>query len=417
MEPTRGKERIEELDILRGWAIFGMLIVNVWVWQSFFLPSLPLQLTQVWTGTADQVALWLIDSFLSGRFWSLFSFLFGVGFALQMKRAEARGVRFAFFYRRRLFALFLIGSVQFLLGPSSILPNYAIVGFLLLPLRNRSSKLLLIVAIVCVMVPYIRGAGELRDIELRRADPQLAHELLQEEAQSEESRKVQRQHTVQVYREGTLRDVVVYNADRYAGRFFSSDFFIGLLGGELPLFLLGLYVGRRQVFENIPAHLPLIRRVMWWCLCLGSLNLVVNAVFLSLWTDPSFTISYIIEIATNVLLYIGGSALGFFYAAVLVLLAQREKWKQRLAPLAAVGRMALSNYLLHTLIILILFHNFKLYGKIGPAVGFAVAALVYAFLVALSVWWMRRFRFGPAEWLWRTITYGKSQPMYRTDVS
>ena len=416
MEPARGEERIAELDILRGWAIFGMLIVNVWVFQSFFLP-LPLQMTQVWTGTADQVALWLIDSFVSARFWSLFSFLFGLGFAMQMKRAKARGVRFAFFYRRRLFALFLIGSVQFLLGPSSILPTYAIVGFLLFPLRNLSSKLLLIVAIVCVMVPYIRYAGELRDIELRRADPQLAHELLQEEAQSEESRKVQRQHTVQVYREGTLRDVVVYNPDRYAGKYFSLEFFIGLLRGELPLFLLGLYVGRRQVFENIPAHLPLIRRVMWWCLCLGSLNLVVNAIFQSLWTDPSFTISYIAEIAISLLWYIGASALGFFYAAVLVLLAQREKWKHRLAPLAAIGRMALSNYLLHTLILLTLFHNFKLYGKIGPAVGLAVAALVYAFLVALSVWWMRRFRFGPAEWLWRTITYGKLQPMYRTDVS
>jgi len=276
MEPARGKERIAELDILRGWAIFGMLIVNVWGFQSFFLPW-PLQLTQVWTGTADQVALWLIDSFAAAKFWSLFCFLFGLGFAMQMKRAEARGVRFAFFYRRRLFALFLIGSVQFLLGPDSILPDYAIVGFLLLPLRNRSSKLLLIVAIVCAMVPHIREAGELRDIELRRADPQLAHELLQEEAQSEESRKVQRQHTVQVYREGSLRDVVVYNADRYAGRYFSLDYLISLLRGELPLFLLGLFIGRRQVFENIPAHLPFIRRVMWWCLCLGSLNLVVNA--------------------------------------------------------------------------------------------------------------------------------------------
>ena len=210
----------------------------------------------------------------------------------------------------------------------------------------------------------------------------------------------------------TLKDLVVYNADRYAGRYFSLDFYFGPLGGEFPLFLLGLYVGRRRVFENIPAHLPFIRRVMWWCLGLGALNLVVNAVFLSLWTDPLFTISYIIEIATNVLWYIGGAALGFFYATVLVLLAQRERWKQRLAPLAAVGRMALTNYLLHTLILLIIFHNFGLYGKIGPAVGLAVAVPVYACLVVLSLWWLRRFRFGPAEWLWRTITYGKLQPMW-----
>jgi len=98
---------------------------------------------------------------------------------------------------------------------------------------------------------------------------------------------------------------------------------------------------------------------MWWCLCLGSLNLVVNAIFQSLWTDPSFTISYIAEITISLLWYIGASALGFFYAAVLVLLAQREKWKHRLAPLAAIGRMALSNYLLHTLILLTLFSQLQ----------------------------------------------------------
>ena len=417
MEPARGEERIAELDILRGWAIFGMLIVNVWVFQSVFLPSLPLQLTQVWTGTADQVALWLIDSFAAAKFWSLFSFLFGVGFALQMKRAEARGVRFASFYGRRLFALFLIGSVQFLLGPSSILPAYAIAGLFLLPFRTCSLRIVLVTTFVCFLVPNIVEVRDARELELRQADPQLAQELALQDTQREALKTERREQTVHVYREGGFKELVVYNADQYAGRFFSSDFFIGLLGGELPLFLLGLYIGRRQVFENIPAHLPFIRRVMWWCLCLGSLNLVVNAIFLSLWTNPSFTISYIGETAINVLWRIGAPALGFFYAAVLVLLAQREKWKQRLSPMAAIGRMALSNYLLHTLILMIIFHNFKLYGKIGPAVGLAVAALVYAVLVALSVWWMRRFRFGPAEWLWRTITYGKLQPMYRTDVS
>ena len=397
--------------MLRGWAIFGMLLVNVWVFQTFDLPLLPVQLTQVFTHPADQIALWLIDSFAAAKFWSLFCFLFGLGFALQMRRANARGVGFLPFYARRLFALFLIGTVQVLLAPLWVLPNYAIVGFFLLPLRNQSSRLLLVVAVVCVMVPQIRDGRELRDIQIRRADPQLEQELKQQEAKSEESRNARREHTVGVYTEGTLKDVVVYNAGRYTDKVFSLDFYLDLLGGELPLFLLGLYVGRRRIFEDIPAHLPFIRRVMWWCLSLGVLNLVVNAVFLSLWTDPSFTISYIIDIAINVLWYVGAAALGLFYAAVIVLLAQREEWKQRLAPLAAVGRMALTNYLLHTLILLMLFHNFGLYGKIGPAMGLVVGVLLYAFLVGVSLWWMRRFRFGPAEWLWRTLTYGALQPL------
>ncbi len=404
--PVRGKERIQELDILRGWAIFGMLIVNVWVFQSVNLPPLPVQLTQVWTETADKVALWLIDSFASAKFWSLFSFLFGLGFALQMSRAKARGVGFISLYRRRLFTLLLIGSVQFLLGPSSVLPTYAVVGFFLLPFRTWSPRLILVVAVLCFLVGNIREVLDLRDLELRRAD-QTAQELTQQDAQ----REARRERTVRVYTEGTFKDVVAYNADRYAGKYFSLDHYFGALRGEFPLFLLGLYVGRRRVLEDIPTHLPFIRKVLCWSLGLGVLNLAVNAVFLSLWMNPEFSVSYLIEAGIDMLWRVGAPALGFFYAAVIVILAQREAWKRRLAPLAAIGRMALSNYLLHTLILLILFNNFGLYGKIGPAMGLAVAVALYAFLVVLSLGWMRRFRFGPAEWLWRTITYGKLQPM------
>ncbi len=125
------------------------------------------------------------------------------------------------------------------------------------------------------------------------------------------------------------------------------------------------------------------------------------------------SLCYFLEVAAEVLWRVGAPALGFFYAAVIILLVQREAWKRRLAPLAAVGRVALSNYLLHTLILLSIFHNFGLglFGQIGPAVGVALAFLIFPLQVLLSMWWIRRFRFGPVEWLWRTLTYGKLQPM------
>jgi len=94
-------------------------------------------------------------------------------------------------------------------------------------------------------------------------------------------------------------------------------------------------------------------------------------------------------------------------------LAQREAWKKRLAPLGAVGRLALSNYLLQSLVCTTIFYSYGLglFGKVGPALGLALTVLIFALQIPLSVWWMKRFRFGPAEWLWRTLTYGRLQPM------
>ncbi len=92
---------------------------------------------------------------------------------------------------------------------------------------------------------------------------------------------------------------------------------------------------------------------------------------------------------------------------------QRETWKRRLAPLGAVGRMPLTNYLLHTVIHAAIFFGvgLGLYGKVSPVATVGVTFLMYASMILLSVWWMKRFRFGPAEWLWRTLSYGKLQPM------
>jgi uncharacterized protein len=101
------------------------------------------------------------------------------------------------------------------------------------------------------------------------------------------------------------------------------------------------------------------------------------------------------------------------YGAGIVLLIQRDFWKKCLAPLQAVGRMALTNYLLQTLICTTLFYSYGLglYGKVGPAAAVLLTIAIYLFQVAFSLLWIRRFRFGPAEWLWRSATYGRLQPM------
>ncbi len=116
---------------------------------------------------------------------------------------------------------------------------------------------------------------------------------------------------------------------------------------------------------------------------------------------------------TPIYFAIGVPALSFFYISTLVLLFQKEAWKRRLAPLAAVGRTTLSNYLLQSVVWTTIFYSYGLglYGKVSPALGMALTVLIFTLQIMLSVWWLKNFRFGPAEWLWRTLTYGKLQPM------
>jgi uncharacterized protein len=179
------------------------------------------------------------------------------------------------------------------------------------------------------------------------------------------------------------------------------------------MFLLGLYAGRRRIFENISAHLPLIRKLLWWGLGLGLVGISVQLTLWRVVPDPP-PLPYFAHRVAWLFLDVGWLAFSLFYASAIVLLVQRETWKRLLAPLGAVGRMPLTNYLLHTLIHVGIFYGsvgLGLYAKIPPAATVGVTLLMYGSMILLSVWWMGRFRFGPAEWLWRTLTYGRLQPM------
>ncbi|HET8549862.1 MAG TPA: DUF418 domain-containing protein, partial [Bryobacteraceae bacterium] len=106
-------------------------------------------------------------------------------------------------------------------------------------------------------------------------------------------------------------------------------------------------------------------------------------------------------------------AISAFYGSSVLLLAIRDEWKARLAPFGAVGRMALTNYVMQSVVLANLFWLTGLYGRVGPAIGLIPTFLLYAGQVKFSVWWLERYRFGPAEWLWRSLTYGQKQPMRR----
>lgn len=200
-----------------------------------------------------------------------------------------------------------------------------------------------------------------------------------------------------------------WNAKVYFGSIVGLLYIFPLTAGR---FLLGFYAGRRRLFNNVAANLPLFRKLLWWSLPIG---LVSSALFV---VGTEMMRAEVIDGSVWRLLLIiptevSSFALCLFYVATLTLLYQRATWQKRLSVLAPLGRMALTNYLTQTLLCLVIFYGGGQIGQTGPARCLLIALVIYSAQVILSTLWLTRFQMGPVEWLWRTLSYGKLQPLVR----
>src|SRR5437773_6973874 len=389
--PVLRQERLAALDILRGVAILGILIVNM---QLFSTPEgLPVD------GTAER----LIYFFAQEKFKALFSFLFGLGLAVQMMRAEARGAHFLPLYARRLCVLFLIGVAHFLLvWDGDILHDYALLGFVLLLFPRSSRKTLLVGAGVLLAITMLFYGITTYSSITSHVSPQMKEWITYENGAEDNGTSDDFSDT---YARGSYAEMVTLRESELP-RDMSPDTDDAYV---LAIFLLGLYAGRRRIFHDVSAHLPFIRRVQRWGLVIGVAGNAAFAVGGSF--DPSPT--SVTQNVGRLCLVVAAPALMLFYASTIILVTQRETWRRRLAPLAAVGRTALSNYLLQSLICTTIFYRYglALFGKVSPSLGVLLTITIFLIQIPLSVWWLRRFQFGPVEWLWRSLTYWQRQPM------
>jgi len=390
MTPVRPDGRIQVVDILRGFSILGILLVNM---LSFAGHASLHEMEPI-----NRAAVLLIKFVAQSKFYTLFSFLFGWGMAVQMARATQRGTRFAPLYVRRLLVLLLIGLVHAIfIWNGDILVTYALLGLPLLLFRKRSDRTLLVAVIICMLIPIMLstpGPGEAFGEAYERATASYRQEVM-----------VGRQ--TGVYVEGSYLEVTLQRLKELGLGYTGFPYWATHIFG---MFLIGLYVGRRRILNNISTHLPLFRKVMWWGLIVG---IVCNLVFVSVFASPTLVPTSCYELATRGARTIGGPALCLFYVSAIVLLVQRETWQKQLSPLASVGRMALSNYLFQSLVCTLIFYGYGLglFGKLGPAITLILTIIIYRVQIGLSDWWLRRYQFGPAEWLWRSLTYGKLQPL------
>ncbi len=394
--PVSLRERIEILDVLRGLAVCGILIGNVQWFSGYGM--MPAEL-EAQSPLADRVTHFLVHFFVEGKFYSIFSFLFGFGFALQISRAEERGDLKASLFKRRLFWLLVIGLVHaYLLWAGDILSIYALTGFLLILFRKKTNGSLLKWAFALLAVPvltyilfYILFAAFVSPGDLAR------FEAGRIEFWNQAVQKVQQGGYLQIITDFNLNYIV----GRYMGLFFDMR-----LPKLLAMFLLGFYAYRRGFFQNLSSHRPFIRRVLIYGLILG---LVGNVAFAALAGKEAVFPPTPAGIAGVISYAFGVPALAFFYIALVATLWQKEVWRRLLAFLAPVGRMALTNYLLQTVICVLIFYGygFGQFGRVGARTATLIALAIFLFQVLMSALWLKYFSYGPMEWIWRQLTYGR----------
>ncbi len=426
LEPVASGARIELIDVLRGFALLGILAVNM----RYFAHTIYLDMTwlEPFPGRLDRFVRALVDLLCVGKFYSLFSFLFGFGAALQMMRAEQRGASFVRFFARRLLVLLLFGVLHVvLLWDGDVLIQYALLGFLLIPLRKCRPRNLLIVAgpiiLLSVVGTMVYMSQTWRDFPFPKQDEPAAttEEFTPDEwlaeLEAEEQVADERPDYNELARESYLTHRYGTYGDTIAQRVFEywdGLYFMMLYMDPhvLGMFLIGWFAARRRILHDPNAHRTLLHRVLAVGLIVGLLGNVTMV-----WIEQTASVATgpWIWVLQSVAYAVGATALCLFYIAAITLLMLHPVWQRRLHPLAWVGRMALTNYLLQSLICTLLFNGYGvgLYGEVGPAVGLVLTVVIYAAQIPLSAAWFGRYRFGPAEWLWRTLSYGRAQPMLR----
>jgi uncharacterized protein len=402
--PVRGPERIDFLDALRGFALAGVLLANLELLSGYAFLSSADQAALPSAAADNVVGSLLFDVFVENKFLGLFALLFGLGFSLQLDRARSRGAELLPTFRRRLGWLFAFGVAHaWLLWWGDILRFYAVWGLLLPLFAARRPRTLLVWGLLLgVVLPAAWRVG----ISLAAS----AGSVSAKDAAGESLEAA----TLAAFAEGTYLDVLRANWT-YSWRSLLSatqgPYQLAIFGR----FLLGMWIGRMGLFHDIEAHRVVLRRIAAWSLGVG---LIGNGVFAAIpLLQEMGLLGYPRWLAWRfVVTYPGFLALTMFYACGLALLWLRDDWRERVELFAPVGRMALTNYVLQSVCGVWLFYGFtsgpRLMGQFGPSALIPVWAAVFAAQVVMSHLWLRQFRCGPCEWLWRMLTYGRVEALH-----
>ncbi|AKS41254.1 DUF418 domain-containing protein [Wenzhouxiangella marina] len=401
--PVTARQRLDVLDILRGFALFGILLANSLIFSGVFFANM---VGAVESTPLDTVFFYVQEVFIHGKFYSIFSILFGIGFYLFYSRAAERMPRPGRLFARRLAILLGIGIVHAtLIWAGDILILYALLGFLLLAFFHARPRTLLLwvavflglkVGVYCLM--WASGMGD----PMGPPPPGTP-------------RDPDAFNPIQVMLNGFpggYFDVLQANAVQLVGRWMNLILSLRPFP-VLAMFVLGLWIGKQGIAADLARHRGLLETMAW-------LGLVGGVILNGLWA----------WLASDATPYLPGSALGAVevlvetigvpllalgYMAAFALLVSGAGQGRLVNWLAPVGRMALTNYLMQSILAGLIFYGYGLgyYGQVGFAGATLMVVPIFLLQIPLSHWWLGRYRYGPMEWVWRKLTYGGEVPMKR----
>jgi uncharacterized protein len=371
--------------------------------QYYGAPPPPGLLDDIYASGLDKAAGAFMEILVRGKFFALFSFLFGVSFFIQMDNGAQKGVNFKARFLWRLALLFAIGYAHALFYRGDILTIYAVVGVaLVLFFRVRNAVCLAIAAAIFLGLPrFLLFAISSGGVLFAGGDPDPALQANLAYAAA--------------VTEGSLADV--FRANAWHGLVSKAEFQMNVFGrGYLTFayFLIGLCAGRLGLFRDLERHVGLLKRMLWIALAAGLLLFVVAGfLFSSLPENSDFDNWQAMFALTAMDLW--NLSFATIYLCGFLLWFHRPRGRRVLGKLAPYGRMALTNYVVQTLIGTTLLYNFGfgLIGQLSSADMFGIAVAVILAQVALSAAWLRLYRFGPLEWLWRSATWTEWQRLRR----
>ncbi len=394
--------RIESIDILRGFTLFGIIIVHMV--EQYYAGQFPKQHENaIGQNMADQVVQGLVGMLIIGKFYMIFSFLFGLSFYIQFTRNDSEKnflLRFAW----RLLILFAIGMIHHLHYRGDILSIYAILGVGLLIFHQLPDKYLLLLAGFLVLnIPTVI----VRAVQFAMGDTSNIFD--------------QDQASLLAYynavKSGTYLDILNANLDSFAFKMI-FQVFSGRLFITLGLFLLGVYAGRKKFFERAEHEVKMLKdfRFNAWMTILG-------AIAFSLLFFGGAAL-FKIKFPDGLNMLIGGfvsdlfnAALATIYVMWILLWLQKEKWQKHLANLYPVGRMGLTVYLMQTLFGTLIYFSYGLglLGEFGASLSLVLALMIFVVQIVFAKIWFTYFNYGPVEWIWRDLSYLKVFPIRKKD--
>ena len=417
-------DRIESLDVLRGFALLGILLVNIvafgLVSSAFLDPGI--YLTPV--GGIDYIVWAFVELSSEGAMRTLFSILFGAGVVLFVTGSTAKS---GWLHYRRNFWLLVFGliNVYIFLWPGDILVTYALSGFVLWFVRNWKARSLLILATFLILIGSLQNFAMKSTLEIARdAAEEMKISISKGEDLDEETAEwaqgwIEYQEDNQAERDD-IPNELKKRTSSYASAYeynlkkademiyFVLPFFLFLdalmmMVIGMALFKLGILDGGREI------------RFYMKMMCIGflvgfSINAyevlqITNSNMDMIETNPYFRFTY----------HFGRLFMGLGYLGLILLVIKKEKLESLRFRLACVGRMALTNYLMHSVIALFIFSGagLGLLGKFSWSQLYLVVALIWALQLYISPLWLKYFYFGPVEWLWRLLTYLKIPKMMK----